>query len=55
MIFRYCKVGMAEARELLKRFGKADCPVWITELGGYAVGCCAGTDFFRRPGDSATQ
>lgn len=32
------KVSMAETRELLKRFGKADCPVWVTELGGYAVG-----------------
>lgn len=32
------KVSMAETRELLKRFGKADCPIWVTELGSYAVG-----------------
>lgn len=32
------KVSLPETRALLTRFDKSDIPVWVTELGGYAVG-----------------
>lgn len=32
------KVSLPQTRELLSKFDKGDIPIWVTELGGYAVG-----------------